>query len=343
MKVLFTTVPAFGHFHPVVPLALAALASGDEVLVATGPRLADWVPACGLPYVRAGHSGSWSTEEREQARQWGELFNFHIFTTLQAPPMSRDLAMICRNWRPDLIVHEETEYAAPLVAKSLGIPCVTQSYPAPARPKEERAVMEGLLEPLWAETVGERPRLWGDMYLDACPPPFQTDEVRSIPNVQPVRPLAFDGPPSSAPESLNELGRPAAYLTFGTAPVFSRVAVIQQAIDAVAGTLKGVVVTTGPNPTEKFALPPGVVAEQYLRQSLVLPSVDVVVSHGGAGTTLGAVEHGLPHVVLPQQTMSQLRNAQRVHILGLGVHLAQGAPSGLQSYKCSTTRATPGE
>jgi hypothetical protein len=62
------------------------------------------------------------------------------------------------------------------------------------------------------------------------------------------------------------------------------------------------------------------------RATLVLPSVDVVLSHGGAGTTLGAIEHGLPHVVLPQQTMSQLRNAQRVHALGLGVHLAPGSP-----------------
>jgi hypothetical protein len=151
-------------------LVLAAVEGGCEVPVATGPRLADWVRECGLPYVQAGRSGPMSSQEADHARQWGELFNFHIFTTLSAPPMSRDLAVICRDWKPDLIIHEETEYAAPLVAKSLGIPCATQSYPAPARPEDERAVMQQLLEPLWAETVGDQPRLWGDVYLDACPP-----------------------------------------------------------------------------------------------------------------------------------------------------------------------------
>ena len=63
-------------------------------------------------------------------------------------------------------------------------------------------------------------------------------------------------------------------------------------------------------------------------QSALLPHVDVVVSHGGAGTTLGAIVYGVPHVVLPQQTMSQLRNAQKIDTLGLGVAVAADAPAG---------------
>jgi len=36
MRVLFTSVPAVGHFLPVVPLAMAFRAAGHEVLVAVG-------------------------------------------------------------------------------------------------------------------------------------------------------------------------------------------------------------------------------------------------------------------------------------------------------------------
>ena len=41
-------------------------------------------------------------------------------------------------------------------------------------------------------------------------------------------------------------------------------------------------------------------AERFLPQHLVLPLVDVVVHHGGTGTMLGALEAGLPQLVLPQ-------------------------------------------
>jgi hypothetical protein len=43
----------------------------------------------------------------------------------------------------------------------------------------------------------------------------------------------------------------------------------------------------------------GVRVVQYLPQSLVLPVVDAVVGHGGAGTTVGALLSGLPHFVVP--------------------------------------------
>ena len=43
MRVLFTSTPGLGHFYPLVPLARAARAAGDEVRIAIGPE--------GLPSV----------------------------------------------------------------------------------------------------------------------------------------------------------------------------------------------------------------------------------------------------------------------------------------------------
>jgi UDP:flavonoid glycosyltransferase YjiC (YdhE family) len=332
LRALFTTVPAFGHFHPLVPLALAAVERADEVLVATGSRLSDWVEACGLPHSEVEHYGAPTPSVSEQMRRsWGDLSPFHVFTTLLAPPMIRGLIDLCGRWQPDLIIHEETEYAAPLVDELLDIPSITHSYCAPARPQEVRAIMLNLLEPIWHQYTTAPPRLSGALYLDACPPPFQTDSIRSVPDVRLVRPVSFDGPPSDAPPWAEDIGRPAAYVTFGTAPPFAQVKVIQDAMDAVAKCVTSVVVTTGPNPTTEFRVPGDVMIETYVRQSAILGSVDVVVSHGGAGTTLGAIEFGLPHIVIPQQAMSQLRNAERVEALGIGVRLEAGSgPDGIR-------------
>jgi UDP:flavonoid glycosyltransferase YjiC (YdhE family) len=121
-------------------------------------------------------------------------------------------------------------------------------------------------------------------------------------------------------------------VTFGTAPPFARVKVLQEAMDAVADGVTSVVVTTGPNPTTEFRVPDNALIETYIPQSAVLGSVDVVVSHGGAGTTLGAIEFGLPHVVVPQQAMSQLRNAERIEALGIGVRVeAKSGPDAIRA------------
>ena len=45
-----------GHLHPMLPLALAASGAGHDVVVASGPELVDWIEACGLSGLAAGHS-----------------------------------------------------------------------------------------------------------------------------------------------------------------------------------------------------------------------------------------------------------------------------------------------
>lgn len=327
MRILLTTVSGYGHLHPLVPLALAASAAGDEVRIAVGPDLVDWVAACGLEPITAGRGAgrTWTAAEQARLAQHGPTRAYHLFTTFLVPPMLEDLLAACRVWRPDLVVHEETEFAGPLLARLLDVPCVTHSYAAPAKPAEERATMVELLEPIWAEHGATGPRTTGDLYLDACPPAFQTAAVEVVPEVRAVRPVGFDGPPADPPPWLAGLARPAAYLTLGTVAAFSTVEVLQRGVDALRDVVPGLVVTTGPNPANALEVGDGVVVEAYLRQSLVLGDVDVVVSHGGAGTTLGAIEHGLPHVVVPQQPYSQRRNAERVEALGLGRHVPQGA------------------
>jgi UDP:flavonoid glycosyltransferase YjiC (YdhE family) len=322
MRLLFTSFPAYGHLHPMMPLALAAIERGDDVVVATGPNLAGWVSACGVPATSAG--GGFAELGAEARARFDHAWVGRMFTTIAVPRMVSDLLDLSTRWRPDVIVHEESECAAPLVAELLDVPCVTHSWAAPAKPWDERTFLLRLLEPIWAERGAGVPRLFGSRYLDACPPPFQTQAIHSIPGVRPIRPVLFDGPATSPPAWLAALKRPSAYVSFGTIGQFSRPDVLQAAIDAVSPVVSSAVITTGPNPTDCLHQPPPqVFVEQYVPQSVVLPRVDVVVSHGGAGTTLGAIMHGLPHVVLPQNPWSQRRTAERVAALGIGIHVEQ--------------------
>ena len=325
VRILVTSFPAYGHFHPVAPLALALQAARHEVRVATGPNLVDWALRCGLPASAVGLplDVAEATAARDHA---GPAATGHLFTDVWVGSALPGLLELTGRWRPDLVVHEEQEYAGVLLAALLGVPCVTQSWSAPARALAGRQAQEAMLAPIWERHLpGSTPRRVGELYLDGCPPAFQTDDVLDIGRttlVRPVRPTTYDGPPAEAPHLVRDLARPAAYVTLGTVPTFSTPELLHAVATAVAPVVDSVVVTTGPNPVESLGdLPPNVRAVGYLPQSSLLPAVDLVVSHGGAGGTLGALEHGLPHLVLAGRGMSQRSIAAAVDRLGVGISL----------------------
>ena len=324
MRILVTSFPALGHFHPVAPLALAARDAGHEVRVATGPDLCEWVERCGLEAHAVGISQA--EAQRVAAERYPDaVASDHKFTDVWVSAALPGLISLTDGWSPDVVIHEEEEYAALLLGDLLGVFCVTHSWASPARPVELRERAAELLAPVWDAAIpGGHARTTGNLYLDACPPPFQTGAIAAVAaTVLPVRPVLFDGPPGDPPEWLTTLRRPAAYVTLGTVPKFSRSGLLRTIIAALDPVVASIVVTSGPTPVAELGdLRASVHAVQYLPQSLVLPRVDLMVSQAGAGGSVGALVYGLPHLALPQTAQSQIGVADRIHDLGVGRRLA---------------------
>jgi UDP:flavonoid glycosyltransferase YjiC (YdhE family) len=57
--------------------------------------------------------------------------------------------------------------------------------------------------------------------------------------------------------------------------------------------------------------------ERFVPHAHLLPRCDVVVSHGGSASVVGALAHGVPLVVLPMGA-DQPHNADRCEALGVG-------------------------
>jgi UDP:flavonoid glycosyltransferase YjiC (YdhE family) len=319
VRVLCTAFPAIGHLHPLLPLAVAARNAGHEVCVATAPDLVPWTVTCGVPARPVGplvrHLLA-RTDPRHPER---------LLTDAWPDAVTADLTRLVEEWRPDVVVHEEGEYAALLVATRLGVPCATQSWATPARSPFERAEAVNRLGPLWERTGAaavREPRVTGDLYLDACPPPFQLGGLRGVENAVPVRAVPFDGPAQAAPPWLAQMERPAAYVTLGADPEFSRRELLRQLVAAIAPLVSTVVLTTGPHdPRSLGQLPPNVRARAYLPQSLVLPNVALVVSQGGAGPLVGSLLQAVPHLVLPAHDQRQQAVASVTAGIGTGLRL----------------------
>jgi UDP:flavonoid glycosyltransferase YjiC (YdhE family) len=328
MRMLFTCFPAFGHVHPQVPLALAAQAAGHEVRLATGPNMVEWGGRCGLQTQPVGMRLESAVRIADQGVS-GPDGPVRLFAQVWVRSALPDLLRLSRLWRPDVIVHEEEEYAGVLVAALIGAHCVTQSWAAPARTAAGRELAVRALTPIWGEYLpGEPPRRVGEIYLDACPPPLQTSDIRDIARtttVMGMQPSLFDGPAVTIPAALSDLPRPAVYVTLGTVPDFSTVATLDRTAAALSSHFASVIVTTGPNAPDSLAgrHPSNVHLAAYLPQSAMLPKVDLMVSHGGAGGTVAALFHGLPHLVIAGAGQSQRAIAAAIDRLGAGISLPE--------------------
>jgi UDP:flavonoid glycosyltransferase YjiC (YdhE family) len=207
-----------------------------------------------------------------------------------------EVRALCLEWRPDVVVCDETDFGAMLVAEGLGLRYATVCTTAPGFIRREL-----LPEPFAA--------LRADLLLSPVPPSLREPGPAHCFRTAVGAVERTDGPPT-------------VYFTLGT--VFNL-----ESGDLFARVLAGlrelevdVVATVGRqiDPAELGPQPERIRVERYLPHSAVLPRCDAVVSHGGSGTVLAALAHGLPSVLLPMGA-DQPQNATRCEELGVALVL----------------------
>ena len=332
MRVLVSSTPGYGHVLPMVPLARALVAAGHDVLWATAADAAQRVAAAGIEVTAAGRTEAQLGDVRREIAaataglrpEQVPLYVFpRLFGVARTPTMVRDLIPVAERWRPDLVVHENGELAAPLVAEVLGVPHVTHAFGGGV-PAGILADASERLGPLWAEHDLPLPPYAGcfeHLYLDICPAALQTVSLDHVGEIQQLRPVVYTGEPADLPAGLGPHDpRPLVYLTLGT--VQNRPDVLRTVVAALAELDVRLLVTVGPqgDPAALGPLPPQVMVERWVSQAAVLPLCAVVISHAGSGTVLGAAGLGLPQVCLPQAA-DQFRNTAGVVSTGAGLGL----------------------
>jgi UDP:flavonoid glycosyltransferase YjiC (YdhE family) len=332
MRVLFSTTPLDGHFRPLLPLATALRARGHEIAFATAASWHGHVEAEGFAALAAGvDHGAARAVRLDRERPAVDrvmpldrrLYVFsYLFAEGHAPAKLAGLLGAARTWRPDAIVYESADLAAPIVAAALGLPTVHHGFGTmtPLRILERAAEA---VAPLWRRAGLEPDRhagAFGGLYVDVVPPSLDGD--RPLSEYVRLRPsLQADAEP---PGWLGELPRPLVYATMGT--VFNTPATFAPLLEALGASPVGALVTVGRDvdPAALGPLPANVRAERFVPQAHVLPACAAVVSHGGSGTLLGALAAGVPLVLLPQGA-NQFENADQCRRIGVAVSLAPEA------------------
>ncbi len=336
MRILFGFTGGRGHFEPLVPLARAAERAGHEVLFASTPSQLPVVEALGLPARAIGEPGGGSARDRA-LRPLDLRREEHEFRNLFAGGGARFraplVADLCREWRPDVVVAEETDFGSLIAAERLELPYASVVVLAAGTFVRPDLVAETLDEVRRGEGLPPDPELAAlsrYLVLAPVPPSFRDPEAPVPATLHSIRPAVLDAT-VEAPAWLERLPEPRVYFTLGTIFNLESGDLFERVLAGLGEVEASVVATTGAGrePSELPAIPGNVRVERVLDQSAVLGRFDAVVSHGGSGTVIGALAHGLPQVVLPLGA-DQEPNARRCAELGVGrVVDAEGATSDL--------------
>jgi calicheamicin 3'-O-methyl-rhamnosyltransferase len=313
MRVLISCRPAYGHYTPMVAIALALLKAGHQVRFATAAPLDETIRRDGFEVETAGLSGDEIKEARahdpafahpDAARRQMRMVAFsRSFAAFEVPRRVEGLRRLMQAWRPDLLIHEMSEFAGPLAGALERVPTVDHSF-GPVVESEVMAAAGASAAVHWLNSglpAPDRGGMYGRLYLDIAPPSLQFPHIATVPHVQPLRPVPLPLPVREPAPWLSELGaRPVVTVTFGT--VFNnRSDLYRTVIDALGETRMDVVIATGRAEKARTlgTIPSNIQVHEWVPWADLLARSSVVVSHGGASSTLGPLSFGLPLVIIP--------------------------------------------
>jgi UDP:flavonoid glycosyltransferase YjiC (YdhE family) len=321
---------------PLAPFGRACARAGHEVLVVAQRQHEANVRRTGLAFAPVDDPprDRWMPLMANFARQSLDVANARMvsqfFAGLDTTSALPGLEPIVEQWRPELIVRESWEFASTLVAEAHGI--------ALARDGLGLAAIEDATVTLAAPVLDEARARFG---LPADP---TGERLRAAPYFT-MMPAALEDPAVPAPTTTYRFGPraeravaplpdwwpgnedPLVYVTLGSVAPDAPFAYFPTLYRALLAALEDLPVRilltigTGREPRALGPVPANVHVERWVAQDAVVPHAMAVVGHGGFGTTLGALAHGVPSVVLPLFSMDQWANADAVARVGAGVAL----------------------
>jgi len=368
MRVLLATLPELSHALPTVPLCWALRAAGADVLVASGGDVVK-ITGAGLPVVdllpgkgiaqflnafdvAALAPGSDAPAEARPAgpepaapaparepepdvlSEAPEYAGFlpHVSQLLPEADVAELMEMmhgfvdVAERWRPDVIVYGPMTVGALAAAAKLDVPAVEHGFGF-LRTAGLDPVLRALAGEVFDRHGVDLPaKRYG---IDVAPPSMLEGE----PQGWSMRYVPYNGG-GVVPDWLNERSaRPRVLVTLGNLipqlagghSLVGRIVEQAASVDAEFVLALGAV-----DPSALGGLPANVRAVGYMPLTQLLPTCAAVIHHGGAGTCMGALDAGIPQLVIPHLFDHQ-HTADLVVKRGAGMALDLAAESELPS------------
>ncbi|WP_354644552.1 nucleotide disphospho-sugar-binding domain-containing protein [Kitasatospora camelliae] len=305
MRILFTGPASPSHLFPMVPTAQALRAAGHEVLFAT-PQPVAQLGVAGFPMVEIGYEEALQEAFEAVSGEGGMTYAKPDMTQEQILDLAGaafahasrstvdDLLETARGWGADLLVHDSCLASAQLVAAKLEIPAALQNF----------GFTSGL------DMAARLADHFTDVYEQhGVAAPAKTTPLNIVPESlggDPgglrMRYVPYNGGGVVPTGLLGRGERPRVAVTLGT--VITRIDGLQaitRLIEAAAGVDAEFLLAVGDaDLTPLGTLPANVRPLPWVPLAELLRVCDATVHHGGSGSTLTALQAGIPQLLLPQ-------------------------------------------
>jgi UDP:flavonoid glycosyltransferase YjiC (YdhE family) len=298
-KFLWACWDGGGNLRPSLGIARALRERGHSIVFAGRADMIGRVRADGFP-----------TRELTQAYalidRYAPFQQVRIFGYLSSPAVGDELATIVVEEAPDALVIDAMFSAALDVAPRTGLPCCVMLHTFLRRMlpawRGNMQMQSEIRERAGFPPLASLDALWGDRDLvhvntlsvfDGNPP----DPWR---NVRHGAPILAQEQRAIVPELPWQAPLPLVLVSFSTVEVQRSPMMLQRAIDALSVLPVHVVVTTGGivDPRELTA-PANAIILPFASHEALMPGAALVLTHGGHGTAMRSLRHGVPMVLTP--------------------------------------------
>ena len=280
----------------------------------------------------------WDSLPKMSPQMAEETVQAQLFTNRYPRAALPALRETIQRWKPNLIIRESMEFAAVIAAAEANIPIVRVAV---TNAEFEARVLRGALGPVdvLRQEAGLHPDLGAALLaapaFTSFPPSLDGDagtDISEAPFRVRTETVHLDSH-SMVPAWAQHDERPLLFITFGTLAAVSPKSqnLYRAALDAAAALSARVLLSTGVEMDHGLlgAIPENVTVVSWVPQREIFPRAAALLCHGGAGTLLAALTHGLPMVVTPLGA-DQPDNARLVEATGAGIALLDPDASSLR-------------
>jgi len=336
MRVLFVTSPGIGHLFPAVNTAWALRVAGHDVVVATSGHH-ELVAKAGLFGVDVAPGVDFAAIfggllARHEGVVPGPAVAGEMFAEVSRPFLDRTVSL-ARTWRPDLVITSMLQGAGPLAAAAIGVPVIVHGINF-GHPAYMANMVAERLAADYARFGATARQPAG--FIDLAPPSMAFGEPAE--HTISMRAVPYNAGAVVPDWVLEPRKRTRVVVTLGSVwGQLGGIAALKPFVAAAQGVdAEFVLALGGLDLSDLGELPPNLRPVDWIPLGALLANSDAVIHHGGAGTTLTALDAGLPQYVIPQGA-DQFMNADAV------AHRGAGAVHRVDELDAEKLAALPGD